>query len=68
MYEMKEETVGILRKYKLGIVAKEIGINYDNLSKLMKHKKTCIKLTAYAITKFLNPEKEILDYFNENEE
>lgn len=63
MYVLKEETKALLEPYKMTAVAKAIGINYDNLSKMIKQNKSCIKLTAYAITKFIDSEKEIEDFF-----
>lgn len=67
MYTLKDSTKLMLEPYKFGAVAKEIGINYDTLSKMIKQDKSCIKLTAYAITKFLNSEKEIEDFFDRTE-
>ena len=64
MYILKDETKLMLAPYKLGAVATEIGINYDSLSKMIKQNKSCIKITAYAITKYLNNEKEIADFFD----
>lgn len=63
MYILTEDAKKELLYFKLGAVASEVGINYDTLSKMIKQNKPCIKLTAYAITKFLSSEKEITDYF-----
>lgn len=68
MYTLKEETKKRLLPYKLCAVAKEIGINYQSLSDMIKKNKPCMKLTAYCITKYLDSEKEILDFFDRKEE
>lgn len=67
MYVLKEETKTMLLPYKLKAVAETVGMNYDTLSKMIKQNKPCIKLTAYCITKYLDSEKEILDFFDRKE-
>lgn len=68
MFTLKEETKRLLSLYKLKSVASEIGINYTTLSDMIKRDKPCMKLTAYAIAKLLDGNKEILDYFDRKED
>ena len=44
-------------------MAKVIGLNADTLRRVINGKQECSKLVAYCITKFLNSEAEIEDYF-----
>lgn len=64
MFVLNEEAKKLLEPYKVTGIAKIIGVNYDTLSKMIKQNKSCMKLTAYAITKFLDSEKEIEDFFD----
>jgi hypothetical protein len=68
VFTLKEETKRLLSLYKLKSVASEIGINYTTLSDMIKRDKPCMKLTAYAIAKLLDGNKEILDYFDRKED
>ena len=68
MYILNEKAKELLRMYKLYTVAKTVGINTDTLSKMIKQNKPCIKITAYCITKFLNSDAEIEDYFEKKGE
>ena len=64
MYKIKEETANLIRtRYKAKYVAETIGVSAILLSLVMRNKKPASKKIAYAITKFLNPEAEIEDYF-----
>lgn len=62
MYLFKDKNVAIT--YNKVQMAKVVGLNPDTLRKIINGKKACSKLTAYCITKFLNSEAEIIDYFN----
>lgn len=44
-------------------MAKVVGLNADTLRRVINGKQECSKLVAYCITKFLNSEAEIEDYF-----
>lgn len=68
MYILNDIAKERLLQFKLKAVAGIVGINYDNLSKMIKQDKPCIKLTAYALTKFLDKEAEIKDYFDKKGE
>lgn len=62
MYLFKDKNVAIT--YNKVQMAKVIGLTPDTLRKIINGKQKCSKLTAYCITKFLNSEAEILDYFD----
>lgn len=63
MYVLKEETKEILKNYKYKAVAQEIGINSYKLSDMVNKNDSCMKQTAYCLTKFLDSDKEIEDFF-----
>lgn len=65
MYKFKDKN--IMDEYNLKVVAEKIGLHPDTLRKTINGKKNCSKLVAYCITKFLNSEKEIEDYFEKGE-
>ena len=44
-------------------MAKIIGLNPDTLRRVINGKQYCSKLVAYCITKFLDSDAEIQDYF-----
>lgn len=52
----------IAKMYNKAEMAKVVGLNADNLRKVINGK-PCSKLVAYCITKFLDSEAEITDYF-----
>ena len=61
MYTFKDKNVAkMFNKTKM---AKVIGLNPDTLRRVINGKQECSKLVAYCITKFLNYETEIEDYF-----
>lgn len=43
--------------------AEIIGISQETFSRVLNRKRTCSKITAYAITKFFDKDAEIKDYF-----
>lgn len=61
MYLFKDKNVAIT--YNKVQMAKVVGLNPDTLRRVINGKQTCSKLVAYCITKFLDSEAEILDYF-----
>ena len=61
MYLFKEKRVELSKTQK--DFAKEIGLSESYLSKVFNRKKKCSKLVAYTITKKINSEKEIEDFF-----
>ena len=61
MYTFKDKNVA--KTYNKEQMAKVIGLNPDTLRRVINGKQECSKLVAYCITKFLNYETEIEDYF-----
>ncbi len=61
MYNFKDKEV--FRKYNKTQSAKIIGIDPATLNRIVSGKQKCSKLVAYAITKFLNADSEIEEYF-----
>jgi hypothetical protein len=68
MYYLKEETKAKLLQYKFTFVASEIGITSQKLGRIVKKNERCLRLTAYALTKFLDSSKNIEDFFIYEEE
>lgn len=60
MYLFKE----IVIKINKSKASKVIGCDRSYLSQVMNRQRTCSKKVAYCITKYLDSEKEILDYFD----
>lgn len=63
MYLLNNEAKERLSQYKLKKVAETIGINPRTLSDMINKNRTCIKLTAYSLSKYLDKDAEIVDYF-----
>lgn len=61
MWTFKDKEVA--KTYNKEQMAKVIGLNPDTLRRVINGKQECSKLVAYCITKFLNYEAEIEDYF-----
>lgn len=66
MYKIRE--VGLLEEYNKVKVANQIGLHPDTLRKVLNGKIVCSKLVAYCITKFINSDAEIEDYFKREDE
>jgi hypothetical protein len=47
----------------VGKAAKEIGVNISTLSRILHRKQKCSKILAYCITKYIEQNAEINDYF-----
>ena len=60
MYKIKETINVKINKKK---ASEEIGISREYLTQIVNGKTTCTKKTAYCITKFLNGNAEIKDFF-----
>lgn len=60
MYKLKEEIVLKLNKTK---ASEDIGITRAYLTDIVNHKRECSKVVAYCITKYINSEAEIANYF-----
>lgn len=59
----EEETLKILNGKTKGELAEEIGVTKTCMSYVFTRKRHCPKTLAYIITKMLDSEKEISDYF-----
>lgn len=67
MYRIRE--IGLLEEYNKVKVAEKIGLHPDTLRKIINGKQECSKLVAYCITKYINSDAEVEDYFvKENNE
>ena len=47
----------------VGKAAKEIGVDISTLSRVIHRKQKCSKVLAYCITKYIEQNAEINDYF-----
>ena len=61
MYTFKDKNVA--KMFNKTQMAKVIGLNPDTLRRVINGKQECSKLVAYCITKCLDDESEIEDYF-----
>ena len=61
MYMFKENTNA---KIKQVVACKVIGITQTNLSLILNRKMACRKVTAFCITKYIDKDAEIEDYFD----
>ena len=61
MYTFKDKNVA--KMFNKTQMAKVIGLNPDTLRRVINGKQECSKRVAYCITKFLDDEAEIEDYF-----
>ena len=59
MYLLTED----IKIKNVGKASNEIGINISTLSRILHKKQNCSKIMAYCITKYIEPEAEISDYF-----
>lgn len=61
MWQFKDKETA--KMYNKEEMAKVIGIHPVTLRRVINGKQLCSKLVAYCITKFLNEDAEITDYF-----
>lgn len=54
------DKIKLINKSKL---AEEIGVSNTYLNRVLNQRTTCSKILAYCITKSLDKDAEILDYF-----
>lgn len=59
MYLLTED----IKIKNVGKASNEIGINISTLSRILHKKQNCSKIMAYCITKYIDQEAEISDYF-----
>ena len=63
-YLLKEEVAKKVRKmYKNMYFSETVGISRSYTSLILNRRRGCPKMVAYTITKAINPEAEINDYF-----
>lgn len=69
MFEFKKviDHKAVLKGRSKRYIANEIGINEATLNLIMSGKQTTQKTTAFCITKMLNENAEIEDYFTRKE-
>lgn len=60
MYIFRTEIIIKVNKSKAG---REIGLSQVSMSNILLGKRPCPKTTAYCITKYLDPNSEIEDWF-----
>ena len=60
MYLFRDDVVYKINQTKASRI---IGITQPTLSNILNRKKLCRKVVAYCITKFINQNAEIEDYF-----
>lgn len=63
LYILNDKAIEKLKLYKLQKVAETVGINYRTLSQMINQSRPCMKITAYCLTKFIDKDSEIKDYF-----
>lgn len=61
MWNFKDESIAKI--YNKKQMAEIIGLAPDTVRRIIKGTQSCSKQVAYCITKFLNSEAEIEDYF-----
>lgn len=61
MYTFKDKEQA--KEYNKAKMAEIVGLNADTLRRIINGKQECSKLVAYCITKFLNEDAEIEEYF-----
>ena len=65
MYEIRKDVEIVINKKE---ASETIGVSREYLTQVLNAKETCSKLLAYCITKYLNEDAEILDYFIRKED
>ena len=65
MWKFKDKSV--MDEYVLKISADKIGLHPDTLRKVVNGTQSCSKLVAYCITKYINSNAEIEDFFEKVE-
>ena len=64
MYKIKEDVAKIIReKYKLSYLTKNAGVTRQHIYTILNKGQVCSKVVAYCITKCIDKNAEIDDYF-----
>lgn len=65
MYQFKiKEKEKLLKGRKVNELAAKVGITREYFSYILNGQKSCSKVVAYCITKILDEDSEIKDYFD----
>lgn len=65
MYYFRQDIVNV---FKQTAIAKEAGLNIATVNRIFNGKQGCSKTTAYCISKIINANAEIKDYFKKKGE
>ena len=69
MYYFRQDVLEKVKaKYKSSWICKEVGISNAYVSLILNDKKSCPKRIAYCITKAIDKNAEIMDYFYQKED
>jgi plasmid maintenance system antidote protein VapI len=60
MYLFKEDVINVFNQRA---IAREIGLAPETVNRIFNRKQKCSKMIAYCICKVINPNAEIIDYF-----
>lgn len=63
MYMFREDKMNIKTKFKQTHICQTVGLTNTALSNILNRKVACRKVVAYSITKYLDEDAEIEDYF-----
>lgn len=66
-YVIKEKAIEVKKKYNNRWIANTVGISYGYISLILNGKKSCPKTVAYSLTKAIDENAEISDYFYQEE-
>lgn len=60
MYEFREDIINVFNQ---SAIARQVGLAVETVNRIFNRKQKCSKMTAYCITKTINENAEIEDYF-----
>lgn len=64
MYQLKEEAKELInKKFKISYLVEKTGVTRQYIWMIVSKNRTCSKDTAYYITKAIDSESEIKDFF-----
>lgn len=63
MYMFREDAMSVKEQIKQKHICKVVGLTEGTLSNILNRKVACRKVVAYCITKYLDQDAEIEDYF-----
>lgn len=65
MYYFRQDIVDVFNQ---SAIAREVGLNIATVNRIFNGKQGCSKMTAYCISKTINSNAEIEDYFKKKGE